>query len=249
LSTSNVPIAEVLAGFAPEVAEAAAQRLLTIPAEVSEFGIFDRLPAGIDNSSELVDRLGSATDQFFGTPIRAFLLYFQPARRDNEARLRAAIERRIGLFLQNAAVDLNHGPSVRVARVFALIYAAGCLAQYWRVLPAEWQIDRAVMQCYRAHLSHRAVHQISRRSAVDRVVDYARRHQQQLVDLRAGKPELDDAAFANAYGFLKGTAGGELELLVPPSRMHRSFPDCLSLMRELRDQGYARVERGEQSKL
>jgi hypothetical protein len=31
--------------------------------------------------------------------------------------------------------------------------------------------------------------------------------------------------------------------------MHRSFPDCLSLMQELRDQGYARVERGEQSKL
>jgi hypothetical protein len=128
LSTSNIPISEALAGFAPDVAEAAAQRLITIPGEVSEFGIFDRLPSGIANSSELVQRLESATDQFFGTPIRAFLMHFQPERRDNEARLRAVIERRIRLFLKLAAVDLNHGPSVRVARIFGLIYAAGWLA-------------------------------------------------------------------------------------------------------------------------
>lgn len=249
LSTSNIPIAQVLAGFAPGVAEAAAQRLLTIPAEVSEFGIFDRLPPGVANSSELVERLVSATDQCFGIPIRAFLLRFQPACHDNEAQLCAEIERRIRLFLQIAATDLNHGPSVRVAKAFALIYAAGWLAQYWRVLPAEWSIGPAVMQCYRAHLSLAQGRQTSHRTSLIRIMDYARQHRGEFVDLRGGMVEMDDATFAQTYGFLKRTSAGRLELLIPPQRMHREFPDYRRLMQELRDQSHARVEGGTQPKL
>jgi hypothetical protein len=87
------------------------------------------------------------------------------------------------------------------------------------------------------------------KSALSRVLEYVHRHREQLVDIRAGKVDLDDAAFAQAHGFLKKASGGGLELLVPPDRMHREFPDCLSVMRELRDLGHARVEGGTQPKL
>ena len=60
---------------------------------------------------------------------------------------------------------------------------------------------------------------------------------------------MDDASFAQTYGFLKPTSAGGLELLIPPQRMHREFPDYRRLMQELRDQGHARVEGGTQPKL
>jgi len=120
---------------------------------------------------------------------------------------------------------------------------------YWRVLPAEWRIGHAVMQCYQAHLSQRTNRQPSLRTALQRIIDYARQHRQQLIDLRAGKVDMDDASFAEAYGFLKAASGGGLELLVPPERMHREFPDYLTPMKELRHQGHARVEGGAQPKL
>jgi len=201
------------------------------------------------SSSALAEYLHSASDKFYGVPIRIFLTRLVRTRRCNEPALCAWIEATIQIFLRRAGVDPNNGPAVRVARQFGLIYAVGCLAQRWSVLPLEWRIGWAVLLCYRAHLSHRTNRQTSRRTELDRIIDYARQHRQQLVDLRAGKVDMDDASFAEAYGFLKATSGGGIELLVPPPRMHRSFPDYLPLMQELRHQGHARVERGEQPKL
>ena len=248
-STSNVPILDVLTGINPNVVAAAGDRLITIPAVASEFGIFDRLPPGFGSSSALAEHLHSASDKFYGIPIRIFLTRLVRARRRNEPALRAWIEKKIQIFLRHAGVDLNNGPAVRVARQFGLIYAMGCLAQEWGVLPREWRIGWAVLVCYRAHLSHRAGRQPSRRTELDRIIDYARRHRQQLIDLRAGKVDMDDDSLAEACGFLKAASGGGLELLVPPNRMHREFRDYLTLMKELRDQGHARVEHGTQPKL
>jgi Domain of unknown function (DUF927) len=232
-STSNVPILDVLTGIDPNVVAAVGDRLITIPSVASEFGIFDRLPPGFVSSSALAEYIHSASDKFYGVPIRIFLTRLVRTRRCNEPALCAWIEATIQIFLRRAGVDPNNGPAVRVARQFGLIYAVGCLAQRWSVLPLEWRIGWAVLLCYRAHLSHRTNRQTSRRTELDRIIDYARQHRQQLVDLRAGKVDMDDASFAEAYGFLKATSGGGIELLVPPPRMHRSFPDYLPLMQEL----------------
>jgi len=248
-STSNVPILDILSDIDPNVVAAVGDRLITIPSVVSEFGIFDRLPSGFASSSGLAEHLHSASDKFYGVPIRIFLTQLVRARRRNEPALRAWIEAKIQIFLRHAGVDLNNGPAVRVARQFGLVYAMGCLAQRWGVLPLEWRIGWAVLVCYRAHVSHRTDRQTSRRTELDRITDYARQHRQQLIDLRAGKVDMDDGSLAEAYGFLKAASGGGLELLVPPKRMHREFPDYLTLMKELRDQGHARVEQGTQPKL
>ena len=58
LSSSNEPLAQLLAGSAGRVIRAAEVRLLSVPARASEkFGIFDRLPDGFAHSSAAVDHL------------------------------------------------------------------------------------------------------------------------------------------------------------------------------------------------
>jgi len=259
LSTSNIGVSAALVGFAPDVAAAAAQRLLSIPAEASEFGIFDRLAPGFSTSNAMIQFAGSTSDRFFGTAIPVFLMHLVPARRQNEPNLRTAIEQWIKSFLDHADINRNDGPSVRIATPFGLTFAAGKLAQHWGALPQELRIGEAIMKCYRAHLSQapallgHGARVISgaapeARSALDRIIGYIRQHRGQLIDLRAGKLDMDDTTFAETPGFLKPVSGGRLELLISPTRMHR-IPGYLRLMQELRDQGHARVERGDQSKL
>jgi hypothetical protein len=261
-STSNVTIYNSLLESAPEVAAAAAQRLLTVPAEVSQFGVFDRLAPDRTSSLQMINDLSVGSNDCVGAPIRLYLRHLVPAARERQPQLRGGIEQRTGTFLRQAGVDLNDGGSVRVGSDFGIIYTAGTFAQRWGALPANWRIGEAIMKCYRAHLSQSPAprrfktHGTSLlvtgktgRSPISRVVEYAQKHQRQLINLRKGKVAMNDATFAEAYGFLQVGGDGRLELLIRPNRMQREFPDHLTMMRELRNRDHARTEGGKTPKL
>jgi hypothetical protein len=242
-SSGNTSIIKRLRGIEPSELSAVMVRIITIPAQVTEqFGVFDRLPKGFADSGALINYLAKASTQFYGTPIRAFLLCLIQRQARFPRWVPNTVYRYIEAFVDATGIDRNDGPALRVARSFGLIYAAGKLAQLWGVLPSNWKIGWAVMACYQAHISQAAAlqgyggHMASRPalhgsegSALNRILHYVRQHRDELFDLRGGKAKMDDATFRQAYGFLKPTGDGGLELLIPPWRMHREFPDYRSL--------------------
>lgn len=202
LSSGNTPIMKRLMGIEPGEAAAVGVRLFTIPAQVTaDLGVFDKLPAGFANSGELVQHLNKASVECYGTPIRAFLERLVREAYWKRARFVQVANSYINRFVAATGVDRNNGSALRVARAFGLIYAAGQLAKDWEVFPANWNIGWAVMKCYRSHLAASQTQGRVPATALDRILTYARQHRLELVDLRAGKVDMDASMFSRSYGF------------------------------------------------
>jgi hypothetical protein len=137
-------------------------------------------------------------------------------------RIRKWVNRFIRRFVKATGVDRNDAAALRVARFFGLIYAAGCLGKLWGILPSNWRIGRAVIDCYHAHLS--AVETTGPISAFEQMLEYMRRYRHEIIDLRSDKRRIDDATFAKAPGFLNAGPRDTVELQIPPHRMRSEFP-------------------------
>lgn len=126
-------------------------RVIDIPAEINEqYGILDSLPDGFNSTSEFVQYLESACKCYFGSPKYDFLNSLIKALNKDKANVIDFIAKRITYFKKNIKVDLNNGIEVRIADKFALVYAAGCLATKYKVLPFERKdILNGITKCYR----------------------------------------------------------------------------------------------------
>ncbi len=249
ISSSNMPIRDLLRHEPGQVAAAAEVRVLSIPARASDLGIFDCLPEGQSSSSSAWQAVHAGTANFFGTAIREFLRRLVNNLSKNPKRVRDKLRFWIGRFLRKAKVDRNNGPEHRNAKAFALVYAAGMLAKMYGVIPeSAGPIGTAILKCYRASIG--AGIASPRKPAIEQIVSYLETHRHDIADLTSGTlPKLSKDDFDAAPGFVRRGDDGGLELLIPPQIMQAQFPNWQPLMRELRDNGQAVCEKGRARKL
>ncbi|WP_392552948.1 DUF927 domain-containing protein [Orbus wheelerorum] len=126
-------------------------RVIDIPAEISkQYGILESLPDKFQSTSEFVQHLESNCKRYFGIPKYHFLDSLIEDLNNGKANVVDFIAKRIAYFKKKINVDLNNGIEVRIADKFALVYAAGCLAIEYDVLPfGRKDILNGVIKCYR----------------------------------------------------------------------------------------------------
>lgn len=127
-------------------------RLLDIPADAGkDMGVFETLH-GFETPDTLARHLNSAADEFFGTPIRAFI----PKVVENRDVVIAELKRSRADFLKANVPSDASGEIFRAAGRFALVATAGELATRWEILPwPPGEANRAAVVCFSSWLSNR----------------------------------------------------------------------------------------------
>ncbi|MFA7263012.1 MAG: DUF927 domain-containing protein [Caulobacter sp.] len=239
LSSSNEPIASVLGGGHGASADAAEDRLLTLPADAgSGFGVYSTLPDGVVSGSAFASQLTHAVDGQYGTAIRAFLAKLVQRRSDDQEGLTKELEGHMAHFRKRAQIDPNDGSMVRVANSFGVAYAAGRLAKGWGILPKNWRCADTALTCFQRHLAAKTMRS---GNVTDRLTAYAKLPG--VRDVRgASKPTLSDAELKATPGIWRTTKEGEIEFVVWPETLKAAFSDCQSFVAELIALGIAKRE-------
>ena len=147
-SSSNESLIALL-GEATDTASAAASRLTTFQlGNEHRYGVFESIPQGYGSASAFARALIEAAAANHGLAMRRFLKRLVQARADDEAALKRQIARLVAKFIAKAGVDQDDGSQMRVAEACGLVYAAGVLAQKYRVVPKSWRCGPAVLACY-----------------------------------------------------------------------------------------------------
>ena len=206
-------------GYRAQVSDAAADRLLTLPLDDREFGIFDNLPDGWPTSRDMADHLIMITASHHGVAMRAFLRRLVEDRAADEAALKRRIGKLMAEFRRRVGVNQNNGSAIRVADTFGLIFAAGKLAQRYGALPRELRCGRAALAAYELNRSTAT----DAPSMLDRLIKLAKTPGVITIDRKRPK-KIDDKTLNAAPALLRTNAKGQLELLLTTAAMDRTFP-------------------------
>ena len=154
LSTGEISLADKISedGRGPKVKAGQEVRVLDIPADPGAgFGLFDRLPEGVDGA-EFAGALNRAASEVYGTPSRVFI---ERLCADTERALVAARGVHDQMLVELVPADAD-GQVKRAAGRFALVAAAGELAIHAGVMPWEpGEACRAAAACFEAWLEAR----------------------------------------------------------------------------------------------
>jgi hypothetical protein len=155
LSTSNVSVPRMLVLTKRRVDDFAyIDRLLDIPAPAGGHGFFENLH-GFSNLAKFRDRLIELACLHYGLAGRAYVWHIAHALRNDRDEFVAFLKERREQYEQ--AVAHLKAPGRKLLRVhgkFATIYAAGCAAIRFKILPfTEADLLEAVMTCERDHIA------------------------------------------------------------------------------------------------
>jgi len=153
LSASNVSVPQMLKLTRRRVDDFSyIDRLFDIPPPAGGYGFFENLH-GFSNLTAFRDRLIELACLHYGLAGRAYVWNIAHALRDNRDEFVAFVKGRREQYQQ--AVAHLQAPGRRLLRVhgkFATIYAAGCAAIRFKILPfTEADLLEAVMTCERVH--------------------------------------------------------------------------------------------------
>jgi hypothetical protein len=236
LSTTNLPLADVMHGLPPDEAAAIAVRVATIPARASAYGVFDRLPPGCETSKAAADALVAVAYAHHGHAARAFTRELERRMQDPQHRawLKRRFLRNLDAFRRRAGL-LGAAPAVaRAGDKFALAYVAAHFARRWGILPLD-SVGARILDVYRRQAVPPETAATVPRTAAEHVAQYVARWRSQLIDLREGAyPDLADAALDAAPGFIVERRGGEAYFAVRSVRWSATFGgQGLPMLREL----------------
>ena len=227
LSSSNTPLVQELTGGAPDVVSAAADRLLTISADAgSGLGVFHFVPDGFSSSKALIDSIRDAAGKNHGVAIRVFLQRLVQDVADDEDGLAERLRNWVREFGHRAQTGADAGRHNRTAEPFALVYAAGRLAQFYGVLPKRWKCGPAVMACYKRHAAEKA---IALGGAEERIKAYAA--SKDVLRCEAAT-DVSYEEFRRSAGLLVDQGGGQ-NLIVHTKALRERVSDALALVKAL----------------
>lgn len=190
LSTSNMSIGELISGSGKTDA-AIRTRVLTLLAN-RPFGIFDAVPDGYVDASDAVRAIVGTAAQIYGICGKEFLVFLGDYRRSAITRV---IERSFK-WVKNS--DFAESFHERQLKTLALIRAAAILARKADVMPAEiGSIGHAMRSVLNAG-SRPAAPRV--RTARDAVINYLRRHKDDLLDSALLKQPLPKDEFERSPG-------------------------------------------------
>ena len=176
----------------------------------SEWGVFDSLPEGFSKSSVLAKHVESQSKKYFGTAKPAFVKGLLKLESKQPGCLRTNIDLHMEKFMDNCKLDPSDGQAVRIAKRFALTYAAGVIAAELGVLDfSKAQIGRAILSLHKLSAEERPLSpQEALKNAHNRVKKRFRR--KHLIDLTVSNRELSDAQVKSALGFIVNFRGQEV---------------------------------------
>jgi hypothetical protein len=190
LSTSNVTLPQLASSARVEIAEAELGRLPDIPCPVGGHGIYETLH-GYADGAVLTDELKSRCRKLFGTPAQSFVERLVAERTEHPERLSTFLRQRRKRYLARIAVNAKASgikPLNRASGRFATVYAAGCLAIRYGVLPwTRNDLLKAILSCQLDGLSLAIVPSVDQEPSVaalrDRLIQYIRENSSRFVDL------------------------------------------------------------------
>jgi hypothetical protein len=141
----------------------------------------------------------------------------QERGRDPEA-FKAKLDELVAEFRKKMRVDESSGSQTRVAISFGLIYAAGCLAKEYGVLPKGMKMGTAATAAYELNRSA-----VDPTSPLDRLLRFARRPD--LVRSKGGHwPRSSKNPSTNPAGYIWESRPGRMELLITEKALDSTFP-------------------------
>lgn len=261
LSTSNKTLQKIFAVAGLEFDSSFEVRLIQIDAEVGEFGVFNRLPNGLTGGM-LSKKLKAGSKKYYGIPRKKYLEKLVAWRAGDETGLEKWLNKRQGYFGQNAKTENLGEVEARIAEHFELVYAAGCLAEIFDVLPFDRkEIFEAINYTFRAH---RKLFKVNAplQDPVAVVRKYIRRCKKGFINLRNGLPTISDENFENQEGFVRKKNGSTefmipqdlfekcLEKLGPPSRLYAALKEQELLIHDKRKNTIKRqVRKGDRDRV
>ena len=144
-------------GAETEVGLLLKERITTLRlADKSLMAVFNRRHDGYRACDRLTDELRIAAGQYQCTAFRHFIAKLVQARADDEAALKACLQRYRNAFNSRSDIRRNDHIGRRNADNFALVYAAAKLAKSYDILPDALEIGSAVLACFNMHRAARA---------------------------------------------------------------------------------------------
>jgi Domain of unknown function (DUF927) len=154
ISTSNFSVFHLLDNERRKNYEAYVDRLIDIPPPDGSSSFFENLH-GFKDADAFGLHLFDLAVHNFGHPSRAFLTRFTAELARDRTGLAAVVAGHVAKY--KAATDGITSPTRKVQRVrgyFATVYAAGCLAIRYKILPfTEAELFDAIMSCHRDHVA------------------------------------------------------------------------------------------------
>ncbi|WP_196221707.1 DUF927 domain-containing protein [Sphingobium sp. CAP-1] len=217
--TSNLSLAEVTVELAKKEAAATMDRLLSFDIDLRPHGAFDHVPSEYANIRAFTSALKAALAVEYGTAMPHFLQVLVKKRIKGEQALSAQITKHVEDFIATAQADQNDGSEGRVAEAFGLVLAAGRLAKYCGVLPADLDCEAITLAAYRLHMAS-----ASRLRPSERLLAYAKGPD--IVDMEElGVPYLSRRALREASGVFRVNRDGVREFLMERTKFEAAFPD------------------------
>jgi putative DNA primase/helicase len=206
LSTSNLSLLEMVeAAHSTPVDDALLSRLIDVPPPAGGFGIFQNLH-GKSSVAEFSQRIIAISRQHFGWPSRVFIDKLVKWRARDECGLEAWLAERREFYLTKAnRISSPNRDLNRIHGKFATIYAAGCLAIEFDILPWE-RLQPALLSTEWDHVRYveqmRANAVQAQLAPTDRLRAYVRQHRKEFVDLQKRlipKPSSHDHEGCSGY--------------------------------------------------
>ncbi|TPK86992.1 DUF927 domain-containing protein [Mesorhizobium sp. B2-4-13] len=248
LSTSNEPLSRLIKA-SKEIVDAVSSRMVTINVDKTK-GVLATVPDGFEDASEAVATLRGICAKNYGHPGRAFVVRLIEAASEDENAIQEQISKWMALFLDKLSKHLGKdASSVRVKKVFAMMFAAGMLARKWDLLPNEWgSLTKSLLDVFDQVEGRSAKTAATGSSALERVAKYVQKQGDAIVRVKTLSGPVSLKKFSGSPGYLI-RATGRKALLIPSERFRAEFEDHKAIMQQLRRLGLAKTERGKNPKL
>jgi hypothetical protein len=254
LVTSNLSLDALAAKARQTVDEAHHGRLISVPLPAGGHGIFEKLHGKAD-AVALCKRLRAISAQHPGVASRKLLRSLVGWRARNEAGLVSWIKRRRAFYLKKVPKAVN-GTERNLSRIhekMATLYAAGCLATKFGIVPWTFRsIRKALVACTRDHVAlvarENAAASFQGAEPFNRLRGYVREHGATFIDLRSGTVrETDDHDHSACQGYIHEHQENGLEYLFPDRRFEEvvgGAQAAKSLKAELARRGHIEMAAG-----
>jgi putative DNA primase/helicase len=183
-------------------------RVVDIPADAGgEYGIFESLPDEMEgNPKKYAELLDKQSKKYYGTAHIKFLEKLTKHLSKDEDNVRTKIAERMEHFLDKNDVSRVIGHQGRLAKRFALAYAAGISARKFGVLDfSEKEVFNGISKCYRDALEYyRQSNPLSKKEQADaayskilKLVDPS-----EFLDIRDDSKKISDKKIDKVKGFI-----------------------------------------------
>jgi hypothetical protein len=193
--------------------------ILTLRVHGDGMGVFSTLPPGIESAAAFAAQLVSAVRKNYGHAFPAFVTRLHADRIAEVTKLRARLAKDHSEFLRRAGVADTGGAERQAANIFASLYAAGCLARRYRILPRQFHCKRLAL----AALDHYRRAQAAQVSFTDRLEALIAGGQIVALSSEAD-PALQAQAVRDALGTVAVRATSRIVRIAPENIM-KAFPD------------------------